>query len=129
MIIQLRRLLAIAIDYYIIFHIIYLPLNYIFKNSTNILVDILSGLLAIILLVNLFLRKDCLIGYESVGKKIMRLKIFQNGKTVQNKKILVDRIFYTLWPFMTYPFMVLYNNKSKGDIRCNTEVKSFRKNN
>ena len=51
MILKLRRLLAIAIDYYIIFHIIYLPLNYIFKNSTNILVDIFSGLLAIILLI------------------------------------------------------------------------------
>ena len=128
MFLKFRRLVALYIDYLIVFYVSYFPMNYIYSLFNNMFMNIVTGLIAMILLINLFLRKDCLIGYESIGKKIMRLKIYQDDKPVKDKKILMDRVFNTLWPFVEYPFMILYNNKSKGDIKCNTEVKSFRKN-
>lgn len=53
----------------------------------------------------------------------MFLKIYQNDERIKNKKNLIERIFYIVFPFNFYPFMILYNNKSKGDIKLNTEVK------
>src|SRR5699024_5948335 len=127
MFLKIRRLLAVAVDFYIIFQIIYWPLYCIFKNLDNMIANIFCGLISIILFINLMLRKDCIIGYESIGKKIFKLKIFHNKQAVKNEELLIDRTLITMGSFALYPFMVLYNNKSKGDIKCNTEIKSFRK--
>ena len=53
----------------------------------------------------------------------MGLKIYQNGKRIKDKKILVDRITKTFCSFPFYPFMIKINNKSSGDNKLNTEVK------
>ena len=127
MFLRLRRLLALYLDCIIIFGISYFPMYYIYTLFENMFMNIVTSIIAIILMVNLFLRKDCIIGYESIGKKIFKLKIFHNKQPVKNKKLLIDRTFITMGSFALYPFMVLYNNKSKGDIKCNTEIKSFRK--
>ena len=125
---KLRRLIAAYIDCLIIFYVSCVPLYYIYTLFENLFMNIFTSLLALLIMINLLLRKDCFIGYESIGKKICRLKIYHNDNPIKDKKLLMDRVFYTLWPFVSYPFMVLYNNKSNGDIKCNTEIKSFRKN-
>lgn len=76
MFLKIRRLLAVAVDFYIIFQIIYWPLYCIFKNLDNMIANIFCGLISIILFINLMLRKDCIIGYESIGKKYLSLKYF-----------------------------------------------------
>ncbi len=72
---------------------------------------------------NLFIRKDCIFGYESVGKKLMFLKIYNDDKRVIDKNLLLKRNKSSVWSSFYYPFMILFNNKSKGDKIYNTEVK------
>lgn len=123
MILKIRRLLAIYIDFIIIFSISYFPLYYISSLFDNKILNMLLGIITIISFIFLFLNKDILIGYESIGKKIMLLKIYQNKERISNKKILKDRVFYSAYFFCFYPFMILYNNKSRGDLIFETEVK------
>ena len=96
MFLRLRRLLALYLDCIIIFSISYFPMYYIYTLFENMFMNIVTSIIAIILMVNLFLRKDCLIGYNSIGKKIVKLKIYQNDKMVNDKKLLIDRILYTV---------------------------------
>ena len=127
MFLRLRRLLALYLDCIIIFIILYFPMYYIYTLFENMFMNIVTSIIAIILMVNLFLRKDCLIGYNSIGKKIVKLKIYQNDKMVNDKKLLIDRILYTVKSPIYSLFYLLLNNKTEGDIKCNTEIKSFRK--
>lgn len=121
--IKIRRLIAFLIDFVILFYVIYFPFYNLAKISDNIIFRIFLAIWLITISFNLFLRKDCIIGYESIGKKIMRLKIYQNGIRVQDKRLLIDRVFYSLWLSQFYLFMILINNKSRGDLKMNTEVK------
>ena len=127
MFLRLRRLLALYLDCIIIFSISYFPMYYIYTLFENMFMNIVTSIIAIILMVNLFLRKDCLIGYNSIGKKIVKLKIYQNDKMVNDKKLLIDRILYTVKSPIYSLFSLLLINKTEGDIKCNTEIKSFRK--
>lgn len=123
MFLKLRRIIALYIDYCLIFFTAYY-FTKLLSFFDNKFYNNIIGIISIILLVYLFLKKDCLIGYESIGKKLMFLKIYQNGKPVKDKKILTQRIIKTFWTIPFYPFMIIKNNKSEGDIICNTEVKS-----
>lgn len=129
MFLKIRRLLALYLDCIIIFYISYIPMHCIYMFLNNMLINIITSIIAIILIINLFLRKDCLIGYESIGKKIFRLKIYQNNKNVKDKKLLIDRVLYAIKSPLYNLFILLLNNQTEGDIKYSTEVKSFRKNN
>ena len=126
---RLKRLVAAIIDFVIIGYIILIPLWILDQFINGIFVDIFIGITGLVAFFNMYIRKDNLVGNNSIGKKIFKLKIYQNEKELTNKKELIRRNYITMWTVPYYPFMVLYNNKSKGDIKCNTEVKSFRKNN
>lgn len=126
---KLKRLFAASIDFMIIGYLITIPLWIIDKLINGILMDIFIGITGLVTFFNIYIRKDCLIGNNSIGKKITKLKIYQNGNELINKETLIKRNYLTIWSIPFYPFMILYNNKSEGDIKCNTEVKSFRKNN
>lgn len=123
MFLKIRRLFALYIDFILIFIISYFPFHYIYTLFYTSFMNIFMGSISLLLLINLFLRKDCLIGYESIGKKIMLLSIYQENEKVIDKKLLMDRVAYSIWPFISYPFMILYNNRSKGDVAFNTSVK------
>ncbi len=124
---KLRRLIAAIIDFVIIGYIILIPLWVIDQFINGIFIDIFIGITGLVAFFNMYIRKDCLIGNNSIGKKIVKLKICQNEKELKDQKALIKRNYITFWTIPYYPFMVLYNNKSEGDIKCNTEVKSFRK--
>ncbi len=77
-----------------------------------------------IIFINAVLRKNIIFGYESIGKKVMGLKIYdENEKRIKNNKILMDRVYYSLPTFHIYMFMILANNKSTGDKKMKTTVK------
>ncbi len=122
---KIKRLIATVIDFIIIFFIIYS------LSPTQILFNIkilkyIINILVLVLIIYLFPHKDCLIGYESIGKKIMGLGIYQNGERVQDKKILVKRFMETVYLFPLYPLTILVLGKSYGDINLNTEVKEIK---
>lgn len=117
-----RRMIALLIDYSLILLICYLlyciiePLfiNEAIKITITFLLIMLSGFLILI--------KDSVYGYESIGKKIMHLKIYQNGKCVTDKKILFKRNKYTMYGFPFCLFWIWLNGISDGDEKCGTEV-------
>ena len=122
---KIKRLIATVIDFIIIFFIIYS------LSPTQILFNIkilkyIINILVLVLIIYLFPHKDCLIGYESIGKKIMGLGIYQNGERVQDKKVLVKRFMETVYLFPLYPLTILVLGKSYGDINLNTEVKEIK---
>ena len=124
MLLRLRRLIASYLDIMIISFVIYYPcklLEILFKN--NIVLNIISAILIVVILYILILNKDSIIGYESIGKKIMRLKIYKVGKRLEDKKILRKRNYLNIRDMPFYVINVLVNNKTEGDIKCNTEVK------
>ena len=55
------------------------------------ILNIISAILIVVILYILILNKDSIIGYESIGKKIMRLKIYKVGKRLEDKKMLRKR--------------------------------------
>mgnify|MGYP005797875483 CR=1 FL=1 len=124
MLLRLRRLIASYIDIMLISFIIYYPfklLEILFKN--NMVLNIISAILILVIFYTLILNKDGIIGYESIGKKIMRLKIYKDGKRLEDKKILRKRNYLSFYDLPFYVINVLFDNKTEGDIKCNTEVK------
>lgn len=123
--VKIRRLIATYIDFIIIaWPTCYLGnyLNPMFE--TNLILYIILSMIILIIGFNIFLRKDTIFGYRSIGKKITRLKIYDmDGSEIKDKKKLIDRIFQSLSTAHLYPFMILINNKSNGDKRIGTEVK------
>ena len=98
--VKIRRLIAIYIDFNITFYICYFFGEIIsLLISENLFLEIIFSIISFIIWFNLFLRKDILFGYESIGKKLMRLKIYNlsNNERVKNKKRLIDRNFYSFW--------------------------------
>ena len=92
MFLRLRRLIASYLDIMLIYFILYYPVKLLvnlFEN--NMILNIISDILIVVILYILILNKDSIIGYESIGKKIMRLKIYKVGKRLEDKKILRKR--------------------------------------
>lgn len=118
---KLKRLIASIIDFVIISYISAIPLKLLYKVNINI--EIIITIIDVIILIYLYIKKDCLIGYESIGKKLMNLKIYSNENRVKNKKILSNRVKETLSTFPLYPLAILLEGKSAGDEKYNTEVK------
>lgn len=124
MFLRLRRLIASYLDIMLIYFILYYPVKLLvnlFEN--NMILNIISAILIVVILYILILNKDSIIGYESIGKKIMRLKIYKVGKRLEDKKILRKRNYLNIRDMPFYVINVLVNNKTEGDIKCNTEVK------
>lgn len=124
---KIRRLIAMYIDFHIAFFIGYIftviPEKLLFES---ILVDSILGLVFIFIFVISILRKDIIFGYESIGKKIMRLKIYdESGMRIKDKRKLIDRVYYSFFTYEIpfYPYIILINNKSRGDRIVKTVVK------
>ncbi len=119
---KLKRLLATLIDGILVIWIGSLPKLIIQDFAIYGQINIIIDCLCLILIVFLFIKKDCIIGYESIGKKIFRLKIYSNSKQVKDKKLLTNRVKKTFYKFPLYPISILCEGKSEGDIEYDTEV-------
>ena len=81
-------------------------------------------LLPFIVSITLWVYKDTILKNRSIGKKIMGLYIYDsNHYIVQNKEILIQRIFYELWLFPVSCFLILICNQSMGDQKYKTIVR------
>lgn len=67
---KLRRLIAAIIDFIIIGYIILIPLWVIDQFINGIFIDIFIGITGLVAFFNMYIRKDCLIGNNSIGKKL-----------------------------------------------------------
>ena len=114
-----------VMDYCIIFYPCWYLLNFIaFLTGDNLVFQFALSLFGFILVCGLFAVKDIIFGYESIGKKIVKLKIYdETGNRLTNKKKLFKRVIYTSLLIPFYIFMILINNKSLGDIIMHTSVK------
>lgn len=119
----MRRMIAIIIDMYILgilANMVMYVVNPILFNST---IKTIMIILVLIMYVYLLLHKDSLIGYESIGKKIMRIGIYKDDERVMDKEVLYKRNKTTLiLGIFSIPKIVLMG-KSDGDLKYNTEVK------
>lgn len=101
----IKRIISIIIDILIMNFVIYMiarPINLIIKDYT---INVNLNTIFFVLCLYFFIYKDCIWGYESVGKKIMGLKIYQNREKITDKKILVQRIKTTYlykWPYVSF---------------------------
>jgi len=127
MYIKLQRIMALIIDYLLIYNVIYIPYFIITSLIKSNLLEILLDIISLIIVLFLFIKKDCIFGYESIGKKIMGLRIYYENEKVKDKKILTDRIIKSICIFPFYPFMILKDNRSQGDIKLNTKIISENK--
>lgn len=119
----IKRIISIIIDILIINFVIYMitrTINIIIKDYT---INVILNTIFFVLCLYFFLYKDCIWGYESIGKKIMGLKIYQNGERITDKKILVQRIKTTyIYILISGPMLVL-TGKIEADMKYNTEVR------
>lgn len=119
---KLKRIVAGLIDFLIIISIIII---FEVVNIKNEMLDIILMSLEAIFMFFIIPRKDCLFGYESIGKKIMKLGIYKDNKRVTDKDILRKRTYYALIALPFNMFYILKNNKCIGDEEYNTEVKEI----
>lgn len=120
---KFRRISSIIIDTCIIISILWSfskIIEYFCANEIQILI---AKIPLLIFGIYIILNKDSLIGYESIGKKIMHLKICQNGERITDKKILVKRNKITFFKLPVCIFWIYINGISDGDEKCGTEVK------
>lgn len=123
---SIRRFIAFCIDFLLISCICYLILEFFYPLvSGKVILEFVLGIGICLLLFTLFIRKDCIFGYESIGKKIMHLKIYnENNERVMDKKILQKRIYYSL---LCLPhvngIMILAGGQSDGDKKMHTIVR------
>lgn len=127
--IRIKRLVACGIDL--------LPFMVLLRFLTPIIYNVIpnsNGIRTVICIIYyvslgiLVCLKDNFFGNESVGKKIMKLKIVGlNGEIEKDKKMLFERNFYSLFNvfFPMYPYMILFINKSFGDMKTKLEVKEI----
>ena len=122
--VKIRRLIAIYIDCNIIFWVSYYFCVFWSLFCKNIFFLFFLFFVGLLVFINIFLRKDVIFGYESIGKKLLRLKIYdENNNRLKDKKLLIDRVYHSLWTFNIYMFMILLNNKSAGDKKIKTTIR------
>ncbi len=116
----LKRIIAICLDVElikIVFTLVIKSLYLLVKSEVICLITLL--VLGIYVYINL----DCLIGYESIGKKIMRLQIYVNDEKLTDKTILRKRALYTYLTLIFSGPKLILTGKTDADTKYNTEVK------
>ena len=123
---SIRRFIAFCIDFSLISCICYFFLEIFYSLVLgNVILELMLGISLCLLFFTLLLRKDCIFGYESIGKKLMYLKIYnQSNERVMDKKILQERIYYNLLCFPhVNGIMILAGGQSEGDQKMHTVVR------
>lgn len=121
--VKFRRIISAFLDILILGFICNIPRTLLFKiTPDNFAINVIIDFVYAILLIEVYIRKDCLFGYESLGKKLMGMAIYKDKEKIVNKKILMQRVKSSLFFFPLYPIDILFENKSRGDKQFNTNV-------
>lgn len=129
MLLKIRRLASIAIDYFLLAFLTN-TLSIVFEKSniSSIAYYILYGL-AFILLVFIIVFKDSILKNRSIGKFLMGLQIYDaNGEILNDKEKLAWRTVANILFLPLNFFTILYNNKSYADRIYKTCVGPSKKN-
>lgn len=122
MMLKFRRIIAYNIDFIVCFSIPYVPaliiMDLLGKKS---IVAGLAMMMAMLLFSIMMICKDLLFRNASIGKKIVGIAIYFKDEIPPKKLIIKRNLLTVIVP--TYPFSVLFYNKSYGDFICFTEVK------
>ena len=123
--IKLRRFLAMYVDFEIIVIIDVSVVQLIMfgYHDSNILMQVISLLLCLIIFFLCIIQKDTIFKNASIGKKIFGLRIFYMNGDIPDRKVIVDRIKSSL--SVLFPLQIiniLVNNQTDGDKKCNTIV-------
>lgn len=109
------RFLAFGIDTALIFVISYCIPNFISF-------EIVRNLISLVIFVILIIFKDLFFGSQSIGKKILGLDIVSNdGRSLTSIRLL-KRNFLSLVDFKDYLADIITDQRSFGDLKCNTKV-------
>ena len=113
-----KRIIAIAIDYYIAFLLCYVPMLIIGKGFKFLLENMYLLIVSNFLL---FIVKDIVFKNCSMGKKTMKIEVLkQDGTKPNTLHLLLRNIFAIIWPIEI--FLILSKNKRLGDLIFNTKV-------
>lgn len=119
---KIKRIIAAVIDFYVIGLALALPLEYINYLINNNIISIIIGIAFVLLFIYLYCRKDCILGYESIGKKLLGLNIYSKNIRITDKSLLKNRVKSTFELFPLYPINILIDNVSIGDKKYDTEI-------
>lgn len=119
---KIKRIIAAVIDFYIIVLVLALPLEFINSSIDNNIISIIIGIAFFFFFIYLYYRKDCIFGYESIGKKLLGLNVYSKNIRITDKILLKNRVKSTFELFPLYPIDILIDNVSIGDKKYDTEI-------
>lgn len=119
---KIKRIFAAVIDFYIIGLALALPLEIINYLIGIDIISIIIGIAFVLLFIYLYCRKDCIFGYESIGKKLLGLNIYSKNIRITDKVLLKNRVISTFELLPLYPIDILIDNVSIGDKKYDTEI-------
>lgn len=119
---KIKRIFAAVIDFYIIGLALALPLEIINYLIGIDIISIIIGIAFVLLFIYLYCRKDCIFGYESIGKKLLGLSIYSKNIRITDKVLLKNRVISTFELLPLYPIDILIDNVSIGDKKYDTEI-------
>jgi len=118
--IKYKRLSADVIDYYFFSEIIALikSMEDVLSFKYSIIITTIIGIIFFIL----FMCKDSIFGYESIGKKIMKLKISAKDENIINKKFLIKRNLSNFLKYPVYPYYILFDYRTNFDEKYDISI-------
>lgn len=120
---KIRRFIALYIDIIITGYLIVFPIKIACKLvNDNMFLEGLIGICGVILFYYLLFLKDLTFKNASIGKKLMRLAIYEDNK-IPSKSTLIIRNKISFSQLIFNVYQVLVYGYSKGDVVCKTEVK------
>lgn len=115
-----KRLISLLVDGSVIIGI-YIPLIFILfiVGSGN---NVIFRILLLSIIYSLFLCKDILFQGQSIGKRILKLKVRDlNGRGISSFRLVLRNFFVIIWPVEI--IMCLINPQRRlGDILIGTEI-------
>lgn len=95
------------------------PQPYLYSDAINFIILYIPFLIAYVLLIC----KDIIFGYKSLGKKIMKLNVYDKEKLlVLSKRTLICRNIVSCWLLPLNVIFILFCNKTFGDYIMKTQI-------
>lgn len=121
-----KRLLAFFIDYFILCILFAINGGMLLCVDTGLIPQdftkyvLFCGGIILLLIILLFIAKDAING-QSIGKKLMKIKVVDaHGKTPNIFKLIIRNITIYIWPIEA--ILVLLNKKKLGDRLAGTNI-------
>ena len=122
---KIKRILADCIDLLGIYLILLLlaltfqPQPYLYSDIINFIILYIPFLIGYVLIIC----KDIIFGHKSLGKRIMKLNVYdKNEQLILSKKTLICRNIVSCWLLPLNILFILLQNKTFGDYVMRTQV-------